>query len=49
MGDLDLEALDLLGELDPLGVGQGPSLVVDVANVEHLAHEIDHCGKRKSG
>ena len=41
MRDLDLEAPDLLGELDPHAVGERLPLVVDVPDVEHLAHEVD--------
>ena len=39
--DLDLEALDLLRELDALGIRQRSSLVVDVTNVEDFTHEVD--------
>ena len=42
VGDLNLEALDLLGELDALGVGERSALIIDVPYVQHLAHEIDH-------
>ena len=41
VSDLDLQTLDLLRELHALGVGQRAALVVDVANVEDLAHEVD--------
>ena len=36
VGDLNLQALDLLGELDPHGVSQWLPLVVDIANIQHL-------------
>ena len=39
--DLDLQALDLLRELDPLRVGQRLPLLLDVPDVEDLAHELD--------
>ena len=39
--DLDLQTLDLLGELHPLRVGQRLSLLVDVSDVQNLAHELD--------
>ena len=39
--DLDLETANLLGELDPLRVGERLALVVDVSDVEDLAHEVD--------
>lgn len=39
--DLDLQALDLLGELDPLAVCERLPLLVDVPDVQHLAHELD--------
>ncbi|KAH9388096.1 hypothetical protein TYRP_009303 [Tyrophagus putrescentiae] len=35
-------ALDLLGELDALRVGQRLALLIHIANVQHLAHKIDH-------
>ena len=41
VSDLDLQTLDLLRELHALRVGQRAALVVDVANVEDLAHEVD--------
>lgn len=33
---------DLLGEADPLRVGQGLGLLVYVADVQDFAHEFDH-------
>ena len=41
VSDLDLEALDLFCELDSLRIGQRSPLVVDVPDVQHLAHEVD--------
>ena len=38
---LNLETANLLGELDPLRVGERLALVVDVSDVEDLAHEVD--------
>lgn len=32
---------NLLGEFDPLGVGERFGLLVDVLDVQHLAHELD--------
>ncbi len=40
VGDLNLEALDLLGELDAHGVGERLALIVDIANVQHLRIQI---------
>ena len=42
VGDLDLEALDLLGELDALGVVERLVVLVYVGQVEYLAEELDH-------
>ena len=39
--DLDLQTLDLLRELDPLRVRQRLPLLLDVSDVEDLAHELD--------
>ena len=33
---------DFLGELDTLRVGEWSTLVLNVANVEHLTYELDH-------
>lgn len=41
VGDLDLQTLDLLRELDALRIGERFALLVDVANVQHLAHEVN--------
>ena len=41
MDDLDLEALDLLGELDALGVVERLVVLVYVGQVEYLAKELD--------
>ncbi len=40
VGDLNLEALDLLGELDAHGVSERLALIVDIANVQHLRIKI---------
>ena len=42
VGDFDLEPLDFLGELDALRIGQRFALLVDVSDVQHLAHELNH-------
>lgn len=42
MGDFNLQAFDLLGELDTLRVSQWLSLVIDVANVQYFAHELNY-------
>ena len=41
VSDFDLQAFDLLGELDALGVAQRFALFVGVAHVQHFAHEVD--------
>lgn len=33
---------DLFGKLDPVGVGEGARLLVNVVNVQDFAHELDH-------
>ena len=41
MSDLYLQTSDFLRELDPLGVGERLPLVLDVSDVEDLAHKVD--------
>lgn len=38
----DTHTFDLFGELDPVGVGQGAGLFVNVVDVQDLTHELDH-------
>lgn len=33
---------DLLGESDPLRVGESLGLLVDIANVQNFTHELNH-------
>ena len=42
MVNFDLEAFDLLGKLDPLGIGEWLPLIIDVTDVENFAHEVNH-------
>jgi hypothetical protein len=39
--DFDLQAFDFLSEFDTLRIGERFALFVDVADVEHLTHELD--------
>ena len=41
MSDLNLEASNLLGELDSLGVRERLPLVLHISDVQHLAHEVN--------
>ena len=41
MSDLNLEATNLLGELDSLRVREWFPLVLYISDVENLAHEVD--------
>ena len=42
VSDLYLQTSDFLRELDPLGVSERFPLVLDVSDVEDLAHELAH-------
>lgn len=41
VGNFDLETLDFLGEFDTLRIGERFALLVDIPNVQYLAHELD--------
>ena len=38
----NLEAFDLLGKLNPLGVCEGLPLIIDVADVKDFTHEVNY-------
>jgi hypothetical protein len=42
VGDLNLQTLDFLGEFDSLGVCQRFSLFIDIPDIQHLTHELNH-------
>lgn len=42
MGDLNLQTLYFLGEFDSLRVSKRLSLFVDIPDIKHLTHELNH-------